>query len=245
MSVAATQGECVAIIPARGGSKRVPRKNLRRFEGVPMIQRTVGLARDSGVFDRIVVSTDDQDVASLAREAGASTPFVRPPELSDDRTPIDAVVRHAITELRAEGASPDIVCCLYATAVLLTPADLRRGRDMLFTSGRSFAIGVCAYAHPVQRALWVDQDGAITMREPEHRGTRTQDLRAAYHDAGQFCWGQAAAFMAGTPTLSTASVAVVLPRERVVDIDTPEDWVVAEALHRALHGAPCASFAER
>lgn len=237
MTVAATAGNCVAIIPARGGSKRVPRKNVRAFDGVPMIQRAVALARESGVFDQVVVSTDDPEVAALARAAGAVTPFSRPPEISDDHTPIDAVVRHAIAALSAAGHSPEIVCCLYATAVLLSPKALGRGRELLVESGRSFAIGVCAYAHPVQRALWLDDGGGISMREPEHRLSRTQDLRVAFHDAGQFCWGRAAAFMAETPTLSSASVAVVLPRERVVDIDTPEDWAVAEALHRALRTA--------
>jgi N-acylneuraminate cytidylyltransferase len=201
---------------------------------VPVIQRAVGLARESGVFDRIVVSTDDLEVAALGRAAGASTPFTRPSEISGDHTPIDEVVRHAIAALGDAGGLPDMVCCLYPTAVLLNPEALRRGRELLVESERSFAIGVCAYPHPVQRALWLDSEGGVSMREPGHRLTRTQDLPVAYHDAGQFCWGRAAAFMAATPTLSSASVGVVLPRERVVDIDTPEDWALAEALHRAL-----------
>lgn len=225
----------LAVIPARGGSKRIPRKNLKPFNGRPIIGYSIEAARGSGLFDHVVVSTDDADIAAVARAEGAEVPFMRPSALADDHTGTLAVVAHAIELLTAQQIVPAFVCCLYPTAPLLQPESLREAYRRLVDSGKDFAFGVASYGHPIQRALRLDPQGGVSMFEPRYAQTRSQDLEPAYHDAGQFCWGTRAAFLAGQSPLSSGnSVAVVLPRHRVVDIDTLEDWQLAEALHEAL-----------
>jgi N-acylneuraminate cytidylyltransferase len=224
----------LAVIPARGGSKRIPRKNIKPFAGRPVIAYSIEAARDSGLFDRIVVSTDDEEIATVARAAGAQTPFVRPASLADDHTGTLAVVAHAIRTLSGTGFDAEHVCCIYPTAPLLLPASLREAHARLVETGMAFALGVASYGYPIQRALRLGSDGSVSMFGPAHAQTRSQDLEPAYHDAGQFCWGTTQAFLRGQSPLSAPTVAVVLPRQRVVDIDTPEDWELAEALHLAL-----------
>lgn len=224
----------LAIIPARGGSKRIPRKNIKPFCGRPIIAWSIAAARASGCFNRIVVSTDDDEIAAVARAEGAETPFMRPASLADDHTGTMAVVAHAVQAMETQGPVFNHVCCIYPTAPLLQPASLREAYERLVSAGTAFAFGVASYGHPIQRALRLGSDGIVSMFEPSHATARSQDLEPAYHDAGQFCWGTRDAFLAGASPLSSGtSVAVVLPRHRVVDIDTPEDWDLAEALHRA------------
>lgn len=224
----------LAVIPARGGSKRIPRKNIKLFAGRPIIAYSIETARRSGLFDQIVVSTDDEEIAEVARAEGAHTPFRRPAELADDHTGTIAVVAHAIRELAAQGIAFRHVCCIYPTAPLLQPASIREAYERLANSPKSFSFGVASYGHPIQRALRIAGDGCVSMFERAYAMTRSQDLEAAYHDAGQFCWGTAEAFAADLSPLSGSSVALVLPRNRVVDIDTQEDWHLAEALYHAL-----------
>lgn len=224
----------LAVIPARGGSKRIPRKNVKSFAGRPIIGYSIDAARTSGLFDRIVVSTDDPEIAAVARAEGAETPFLRPAALSDDHTGTVAVVAHAILALASDGFDFSHVCCIYPTAPLLLPASLRDAYEQLVKTDKAFAFGVASYGHPIQRALRLAHDGGVSMFEPAHAQTRSQDLEPAYHDAGQFCWGTASAFLLGNSPLLSSAVAVVLPRSRVVDIDTPDDWELAEALHLAL-----------
>lgn len=225
----------LAIIPARGGSKRIPRKNIKPFCGKPIIAWSIAAARASGCFNRIVVSTDDDEIAAVARAEGAETPFRRPAALADDHTGTMAVVAHAVQAMETQGPAFDHICCIYATAPLLQPSTLRAAYERLVSAGAPFAFGVASYGHPIQRALRLGSDGIASMFEPVHATARSQDLEPAFHDAGQFCWGTRDAFLAGaSPLSSETSVAVVLPRYRVVDIDTPEDWDLAEALHRAL-----------
>jgi len=224
----------LAIIPARGGSKRIPRKNIREFCGKPMIAWSIEAAMASGCFDKIVVSTDDEDTAATARAWGAETPFIRPAELSDDETTTLPVVAHAIEWHQQHGVWPSVVCCVYATAPLLLSTDIQRGFDVLMQSGAKYAFSVTSYAFPIQRALRVTKSGLVEMLHPEHLNTRSQDLTPAYHDAGQFYWGWAEAWMAGTPILSPAAAPVMLPRYRVQDIDTPEDWENAECMMKLL-----------
>lgn len=224
----------LAVIPARGGSKRIPRKNVKLFAGRPIIAWSIQAARDSGLFERIVVSTDDPEICAVARAEGAEVPFMRPASLSDDHTGTLAVVAHAIRTLAAESYAPQHVCCIYPTAPLLQPASLREGYEKLRGTGVSFSFGVASYGHPIQRALRLSPQGVVSMFEPSHAMTRSQDLEPAYHDAGQFCWGTVEAFLAGVSPLSSASAAVTLPRNRVVDIDTADDWELAESLHLAL-----------
>jgi N-acylneuraminate cytidylyltransferase len=221
----------VAIIPARGGSKRIPRKNLKPFDGVPMIVRSIRTALDSALFDQVLVSTDDEEIAEVARAHGAHVPFMRPASLADDFTGTAAVVVHALNELPAV----EFACCIYATAPLLQARYLRQGLDLLERHpDKSFAFSVASFGFPVQRALTLDEEGALTSLYPEFRATRSQDLPEAFQDAGQFYWGRRAAWLRGDVLFSPASLPVILPRHLVQDIDTLEDWTRAEYLYAAL-----------
>ena len=221
----------VAIIPARGGSKRIPRKNLLPFDGVPMIVRSIHTALDSGLFEQVVVSTDDADIAELALAHGAQVPFLRPAELADDFTGTAAVIVHALQQLPAF----DYACCVYATAPLLQARFLRQGFELLQQHpDKAFAFSVCSFGFPVQRALTLDGQGALTALYPEFRNTRSQDLPEAFQDAGQFYWGRREAWLRGDVLYSSASLPVLLPRHLVQDIDTPQDWKRAEYLYAAL-----------
>ncbi|CAI8729090.1 Pseudaminic acid cytidylyltransferase [Pseudomonas sp. IT-93MI4] len=221
----------VAIIPARGGSKRIPRKNLLPFDGVPMIVRSIRTALDSGLFEQVVVSTDDAEIAELALAHGAQVPFLRPAELADDFTGTAAVIVHALQQLPAF----DYACCVYATAPLLQARFLRQGFELLQQHpDKAFAFSVCSFGFPVQRALTLDGQGALTALYPEFRQTRSQDLPEAFQDAGQFYWGRSEAWLRGEVLYSSASLPVILPRHLVQDIDTLEDWKRAEYLYAAL-----------
>jgi pseudaminic acid cytidylyltransferase len=224
----------IAIIPARGGSKRIPRKNVRDFCGRPMIEWSIVRARESGCFSRIVVSTDDEEIAAVAVAAGAEVPFLRPADLADDYTGTVPVVRHAIETLILEGCAPAFVCCIYATAPFLRVDELRKGLDFLRSPGAVFAYSVTTYAFPIERALRIRDDGLLEMMNPGNAAMRSQDLEERFHDAGQFYWGRTSAWMSGLPVLSSPAVPVVLPRYRVQDIDTPDDWVRAELMFSAL-----------
>lgn len=223
----------LAVIPARGGSKRIPRKNIKMFCGKPMIAWSIEAALQSGCFDKVVVSTDDEEIAEVARQYGASVPFMRPAELSDDYTGTIPVIQQAIEWCQANGLAARYVCCLYATAPFVSPEDLRRGYSILEQSGAQYAFSVTSYAFPIQRAIRLSENGRVEMFNVEHFNTRSQDLEDSYHDAGQFYWGLASAWLQGEMIFSPESSAVLLPRHRVQDIDTPEDWVRAEWLYKA------------
>ena len=224
----------VAIIPARGGSKRIPRKNIKAFCGKPMIAWSIEAALASGCFARVIVSTDDNEIAAVAEAHGAEVPFRRPAELADDHTGTIPVIAHAIDWLHEQGESPEAVCCLYATAPFVQPEDLQVGyRALQNGSDINYAFSVTSYAFPIQRALRLTPEGRVAMFQPEHFTTRSQDIEEAWHDAGQFYWGRAEAWRAGTPIFSERAVPVKLPRHRVQDIDTPDDWHRAEWLFKA------------
>ena len=237
----AERAAAIAIIPARGGSKRIPRKNLRPFAGQPMIGWPIAAARASGLFEAVVVSTDDAEIAAIAEACGAVCPFRRPAALADDLTPLRPVLQHAIAGWEAATGRPAaLVCSLLATAALITAADLRRGRAALDDPAALFAFSAERYPSPIQRAFTLAPDGGVEMREPQHRFTRSQDLPPCYFDAGQFYWGRREAFLSDEPMLGPRARAVILGPGRVVDIDRPEDWEMAErlfALHRG-QGAP-------
>lgn len=224
---------CIAVIPARGGSKRIPRKNIKSFCGKPMIAWSIEAAISSNCFDRVIVSTDDSEIAEVAREWGAETPFTRPAALSDDYTGTIPVVAHAVEWLGEHDQAPQAVCCLYATAPFVQPPDLQVGWQALQREGVEYAFSVTSYAFPIQRALRLTANDRVTMFQPEHFTTRSQDLEEAWHDAGQFYWGSAAAWLKGNPIFTESAVPVRLPRHRVQDIDTPEDWQRAEWLFKA------------
>ncbi|WP_313650351.1 pseudaminic acid cytidylyltransferase [Pseudomonas soli] len=224
----------VAIIPARGGSKRIPRKNIKMFCGKPIIAYSIEAALSSGCFDKVIVSTDDDAIADVARALGAIVPFVRPKLLSDDYAGTGPVVRHAIQWLIAEGEEPSLVCCIYATAPFVSAADLRRGLESLLADSVDYAFSVTSYGFPIQRAVRLNADNRIEMFQPEHLNTRSQDLEEAFHDAGQFYWGRTSAWIDSKPLFGPQSSPVMLPRHRVQDIDTLEDWVRAEWLFKAM-----------
>lgn len=206
-----------------------------------MIAWSLRAARDSGCFDRILVSTDDPEIAQVAITYGGEVPFVRPPELSDDHCGTVPVIAHAARWLSEHDARPSEICCIYATAPFVDAEDLRRGLDVLHSSDADYAFSVTSFPFPIQRAVRITPDQRLAMFQPEHAQTRSQDLEEAWHDAGQFYWGRTKAWVAGAPLFTERSAPVVLPRHRVQDIDTQEDWDRAEIMFQSLHRSHSAS----
>ncbi|HEX5398548.1 MAG TPA: pseudaminic acid cytidylyltransferase [Verrucomicrobiae bacterium] len=228
----------IAIIPARGGSKRIPRKNVKPFCGQPMLAWPIAAARASGVFDAILISTDDDEVAAVAERHGAEAPFRRPAELADDRTPTQPVIAHALRWFTEHRGPVEFVCCIYATAPFLQARYLREGLELLRTHpDADFTFAVTSYAYPIFRSLKRNPDRTVAMFWPEHEMTRSQDLPEAWHDAGQFYWGRGGSFLKHPGVFSARSYPVTLPRHLVQDIDTPEDWQMAERLFDAARQA--------
>ena len=227
----------VAIIPARGGSKRIPRKNIREFCGKPMIAWSIEAALSSGCFDRVIVSTDDDEIAEVAKKYGAEVPFVRSPELSDDHTGTIPVIRHAVDWLNQHGVLVEYACCIYATAPFIAVEDIQRGFRLMQQQSSDYAFSVTSYAFPIQRAICITPTDRIAMFSPEHFNTRSQDLEEAWHDAGQFYWGTAEAWLQERALFSEKAIPVKLPRHRVQDIDTPEDWSRAEWMFKAMQAS--------
>ena len=227
----------VAVITARGGSKRIPRKNIKQFMGKPMIAWPIEAAKASGLFSRIVVSTDDAEIADVARSYGADVPFLRPATLADDHTPTAPVLAHALRWLEEHGNLPQFACCIYPTAPFLRPDDLVRGHRMMLDAGAPpCALSVTTFDFPILRAFKRCDDGSVTFNWPEYAMQRSQDLPEFLHDAGQFYWVDVQRFLAGGVLLMPGAQPVVLPRSRVQDLDTPEDWAVAENMARAMIG---------
>ncbi|MHC0464042.1 pseudaminic acid cytidylyltransferase [Kosakonia cowanii] len=224
----------VAIIPARGGSKRIPRKNIKEFCGKPMIAWSIEAALKSGVFDHVIVSTDDEEIADVAQNYGAEVPFVRPEELSNDYAGTIPVIRHATVWLVEQGYDVQNVCCIYATAPFITHDDIIRGLEILKSHEADYAFTVTRFPYPIQRALKINQHDKIGMFNPEMFHVRSQDLEESWHDAGQLYWGTREAWEQEKPIFTSNAYPVILPAERVQDIDTPEDWRVAEWLFKAM-----------
>lgn len=231
----------VAIIPARGGSKRIPRKNIKPFCGKPMIAWSIEAAKLSGLFDRIFVSTDDSEIAAVAKQWGAEVPFVRPALLSGDHAGTTEVIAHATRWAYEQGWEVEAVCCIYATAPFVQVEDLKCGWQALSSGDWAYAFTVTDFAAPVFRAFRQTIEGGIEMFFPEHFDARSQDLPAAMHDAGQFYWGRPAAWLAGMRIFDRHSTPVVIPRWRVQDIDTPDDWQRAELMYNALFSSRVAN----
>lgn len=224
----------VCIIPARGGSKRIPKKNIKVFCEKPMIAWSIETALASKCFDKVIVSTDDEEIKKIALFYGAEVPFKRPPELSNDTTGTIPVIKHAILELSQIGPTPLNVCCLYATAPFTQISDLQKGYSNLIDLKANYAFSVTSFPFPIQRAIKI-VNNKIEMFHPEHFSTRSQDLEEAYHDAGQFYWGTAKAWLEEKIIFGPGAVPVILERHRVQDIDTPEDWKRAEWLFKAMN----------
>lgn len=227
----------LALIPARGGSKRIPRKNVRPFAGKPMIGYAIDVAQRSGLFDAVVVSTDDEEIADISRQLGAEVPFTRPAQLADDHTPTVPVVAHAIGAMKALNRTFDHVCCLYPACPLLEASDLQQAFELLQATDAPYVFPVLPFPAPIQRALRRTDDGRTEPFDARHSQTRSQDLEPAYYDAGQFYWGRAESWLQGLDIHRNGRT-IVLPGWRAVDIDTPDDWLRAEALYRALKQRP-------
>ena len=224
----------IAVIPARGGSKRIPRKNVKPFCGKPMIAYSIEAAIRAGIFDEIIVSTDDEEIADIAKNAGASVPFMRPKELSDDFTATGAVVEHAIKFLQARGDRIKFVCTIYATAPLIDEFYIRLGLEKLRASNAKNAFSCTSMPFPIWRTFKIAKDGRCEMFWRENFAKRSQDLEEAYQDAGQFYWTNLDAPSSDEIFFGRDSIAIVLPRHLVQDIDTPQDWIRAEFLYEAV-----------
>ena len=224
----------IAVIPARGGSKRIPRKNIKPFCGKPMIAYSIEAAIRAGIFDEIIVSTDDEEIADVARNAGASVPFMRPKELSDDFTATGTVVEHAIKFLQARGDRIKFVCTIYATAPLIDEFYIKLGLEKLRASNAKNAFSCTSMSFPIWRTFKIAKDGRCEMFWRENFDKRSQDLEEAYQDAGQFYWTNLDAPSSDEIFFGRDSIAIVLPRHLVQDIDTPQDWIRAEFLYEAM-----------
>lgn len=224
----------IAIIPARGGSKRIPRKNIKLFHGKPMIAFSIEAALHSGCFDKVIVSTDDAEIADVAKQYGAGVPFLRPSNISGDHATTMDVMAHAINWCVENNWNIDNVCCLYATAPFVTASYLKQGLKKLTNEDCEYVFSATSFPFPIQRAIKLADNGAVNMFSPENELVRSQDLEEAYHDAGQFYWGKKEVFLNKKQIFSSNSRVILIPRTRVQDIDTSEDWSFAEALYSVL-----------
>lgn len=220
----------VAIIPARGGSKRIPRKNIRTFAGLPMIAHSIQCARRSGLFDRVIVSTDDSEIAEVARQYGADVPFVRPAALADDFTGTAKVIVHALSWLAEQSLDVASACCIYATAPFLHADDVERGLALLQSGKWRYVFAATSFEFPVYRSFRQQASGGVAMLFPEYYETRSQDLPEVMHDAGQFYWATPETWTTAPKIFDEGATIVRIPRWRAQDIDTEEDWARAEAM---------------
>ena len=224
----------VAIIPARGGSKRIEKKNIKNFCGKPIISRSIEIAHKTKLFDKIIVSTENKEIASIARKNNAETPFIRPFKLAGDRIGTAMVVSHAIRWLNNQGEYPHAVCCIYPTAVFAKPADIIKAYKKMINGNWNYVFSATTFQSTVIRSFTKLQNHGVKMLFPSKYNSRTQDLKKTYHDAGQFCWGRATAFKDELSIYSGSTLPYILPRHLVQDIDTVEDWVRAEAMYKLL-----------
>ena len=226
----------ICIIPARGGSKRIVGKNLKSFMGRPIIAYAIETAQKSGLFDRIIVSTDNEDIALVAEQYGAKVPFIRPAEIANDHASTLDVIEHAIRWFNQHHSSPlHAVCCLYATAPFIRVSDLTEGLSLINQNkDTQYSFAATRFSFPIQRSIRISSNGDVRMFWPEHFSTRSQDLEISYHDAGMFYWGKPKAFLSHLPLFAPHSKVVKIPHFRVQDIDEPDDWLRAEMLYQIL-----------
>ena len=224
----------ICIIPARGGSKRIPRKNVKTFNGKPIIAYSIEAAIESNCFDKVIVSTDDSEISKVAKGFGAEVPFIRPAEISNDFAATNPVIIHAVNWIENQGEIIDSICCLYATAPFIQSKTISNAYLQLIDSGANYCFSVTSFSFPIQRSIKIVKGGKVNMFYPEHFLTRSQDLEDAYHDAGQFYWGKPHAFIDNYQIFSEVASPFLLPKHKVQDIDTPEDWLRAELMHKVL-----------
>lgn len=223
----------IAIIPARGGSKRIPRKNIKPFAGRPMISYAIDAARQSRLFDRVLVSTDDAEIAAVALEFGAEVPFERPQNLADDQTPTVPVIAHAIEFCRNAGCDVSFACCIYPCVPFIDVGDMIATLEQLENSETDYSFPIAEFPSAVQRSFRRSPQGQVIPLFPENQLTRTQDLEQAYYDVGQFYWGSVRAWLSNN-RIHSSGTGFIIPRWRAVDIDVLEDWHLAELLFEAL-----------
>lgn len=221
----------IAIITARGGSKRIPRKNIREFCGRPMLAYSVQAALEAGVFDTVMVSTEDEEIAGIAEKYGASVPFFRSPETANDFAATADVLKEVLERYAGLGESFDTVCCIYPTAPFLTPERLRQAVELLETEQADSVLPVVRFSFPPQRCVVV-REGALQFKWPEYAQARSQDLEPYYHDAGQFYCLRGESFSSQGRLVMDRTVPLILSELEVQDIDTPEDWELAELKYR-------------
>ena len=220
----------LCVIPARGGSKRIQNKNIKNFCGKPIIVWSIESAVTSKCFDKIIVSTDDTEIADLAKSYGLDVPFKRPKELSDDYTGTVPVISHAIKWQIENDQKPLYVCCLYATAPFTTSNHLQNAFELLKNSKYDYVFPATSYSYPIQRSFRIKNNNKLEMFNPEHYNSRSQDLEEAFHDLGQFYWGPAESWLKEKPIISENAYPLIVPRNIALDIDTIEDWEIAERM---------------
>ncbi|WP_108647147.1 pseudaminic acid cytidylyltransferase [Polynucleobacter rarus] len=222
----------IAVIPARGGSKRIPRKNIKDFCGKPIIAWSIEVARESGLFSNVIVSTDDDEIAQISKEFGAEVPFVRPEELSNDFVGTTKVIAHSTNWALNKYSNLEAVCCIYATAPFIQVQDLVVAFKKLKSEKKDYVFSITDFGTSIFRSFQLDSNGGLEMFFPEHFDTRSQDLPSAFHDAAQFYWGDTKSWIEEKKMFSKNSGAITLPRWRVQDIDTPDDWIRAEKIFK-------------
>lgn len=220
----------IAVIPARGGSKRIPRKNIKLFCGKPIIAWSIEVAKASNLFDRIIVSTDDIEIAEVAKQWGAEAPFIRPADLSNDHAGAASVIAHATQWALDQGLDIAAVCCIYATAPFIRLDELKLGWIELKSGSWEYVFSATDFAAPIFRSFEQTAEGGVQMFFPQHASTRSQDLPIALHDAGQFYWGRPAAWLQEKRVFDRHTKPLRIPRWRVQDIDTQDDWERAEMM---------------
>lgn len=224
----------MCVIPARGGSKRIPRKNIREFLGKPIIAYSIEAALESNCFEEVLVSTDDKEIADLSIKYGAQVPFLRPQKLSDDLSNTLSVVKHAI-EQRDSNNNLESVCCLYATAPFIDAKTINQSYEKFISSNASFCLGITNFSFPIQRAVRISNNNRIEIINEDNSNKNSQDFEETFHDAGQFCWGKASAFRKEISVYAGLTIPYILKNNLVRDIDTIEDWIQAEAMYRLLN----------
>jgi pseudaminic acid cytidylyltransferase len=220
----------IAVIPARGGSKRIPRKNLKLFHGLPIIAYAIKIAKESDIFDEVIVSTDDEEIAEIALNLGATIPWMRPKELADDYATTVSVMQDAVKKLKFSHIELENICCIYPTTPFLRSDFLVEGKKILLDGNWSYVFSGMKVNANAHRFFSLKKSRQVEMFFPQHESTRTQDLKPIYQDVGQFYWGTTLAWELGTPIFSSKSTIVELPAESVIDIDTEDDWLRAELL---------------
>tara|TARA_X000001036_G_C20613972_1_gene780151 strand:+ start:127 stop:816 length:690 start_codon:yes stop_codon:yes gene_type:complete len=225
----------IAIIPARGGSKRIPKKNIKNFLGKPIISYSVELAIKSNLFDKVIVSTDCDEIAEIAKSYGAEVPFKRPKAISDDFSTLNEVLKHAIDFIENDGFLYEYVCCIYATAPFIEIDDVTRGFELINTKKWESVIAATNFSYPIFRSFEKDKKGGLKMVFPDHYSSRSQDLPEIFHDAGQFFWAKSEFLKKSPSGFNQNNTIIEIPNYRAQDIDTDEDWQRAELIYKYLN----------